>query len=199
MIGYKTEYLEVIEEAGRNEKKRYKLWKCLCKCGNYTILDTHSIKAERIKSCGCSRKGKNKGNQFGFKHGLTKYKVRAHPLYEMRNRMLTRCYNAKESDYPYYQGRGITVCDEWINNPKSFMEWALNNGWQKGLSIDRIDSNKGYSPENCQFITLSENIKKKWADKKSSTIKKIPKQKIEYCFRCKCTASEDGACKKQEL
>lgn len=166
MIGYKNEFFEVLEAAGRNENRRELLWKCLCKCGNITILDTHSIKAQRIKSCGCSRKGNNKGNKFGFKHGLTKRGERSHPLYEMRNRMMTRCYNAKPSDYPYYQGKGIKVCDEWIKNPKSFREWAVNNGWFKGSSIDRIDPRCDYSPENCQFLSRSDNLKKKHLDRR---------------------------------
>jgi hypothetical protein len=193
MIGYKTEYLEVIERAGYDEKLRAKLWKCLCRCGKFTILSTHSITSKRIKSCGCSRKGKTRGNKFGIIHGLSE-----DPLYKVRNKMMTRCYNAKQSDYPYYQGKGITVCDEWINKPESFIEWAKNNGWIKGLSIDRIDSNKGYSPDNCQFITVSENVKKRWATKEVYPVKKQIKQKLEYCYRCKCTASKEASCKKEK-
>lgn len=194
MIGYKNEFFEIIESAGRDPKKRYKLWKCLCKCGNYTVLDTHSITAKRIKSCGCSRKGLNKGNTFGIKHGLTKYKIRAHPLYDLRNRIITRCFNPKAKDYPYYGGKGIKVCDEWINNPKSLMEWAFSKGWKKGLVIDRIDPSGDYSPENCQFLTPSENTKKMHRDKNIYPKKKVTKS-IEYCYRCKCTADSDGLCK----
>lgn len=195
MIGYKTEYLEVVEQAGRDAKKRAKLWKCLCKCGKFTILDTHSIKAERIKSCGCSRKGKNKGNKFGLRHGLTEQGYYIQPLYNMRLRMIQRCYNAMPKDYPYYQGKGIIICDEWIHNPKSFIEWAKNNGWQKGLSIDRIDPEKGYSPENCQFLTMSENTKRRHILR---YIPKIKSEPIKYCYRCKCTATQDGICKKEK-
>lgn len=191
MIGYKNEFFEILGEAGRS-KNRSKLWKCKCKCGNFSILDTHSIKAKRIKSCGCSRKGKNAGNKFGLKHGLTKHGERADPLYEMRNRIITRCYNAKSTDYPYYQGRGIKVCEEWINNPMAFREWALMHGWKKGLCLDRIDPNGDYSPENCQFLTISENLKK--MHKQKEIIKKEVKT-ISYCFRCKCTALQNGECK----
>lgn len=199
MIGYKNEFFEILESAGRDPKKRHKLWKCLCKCGNTSILDTHSIKAKRIKSCGCSRKGKNKGNKFGLKHGLTQHKIRADPLYEMRNRILTRCYNAKKSDYPYYQGKGIRVCEEWIQHPKAFREWALANGWEKGLSIDRIDPDGNYEPGNCQFITQSENTKRRYKKLKLQKEKLPPKQIIKYCFRCKCTADSSSSCKYKEL
>jgi hypothetical protein len=193
MIGFKNEFFEVIESAGRNPKTRSLLWKCICRCGKTTILQTNQIKKERVKSCGCSRKGKNKGNKFGFKHGLTRFNGRSHPLYEMRNRILTRCYSAKKSDYPYYQGKGIRVYEEWIHNPKSFFEWAYANNWQKGMVIDRIDTNKDYEPTNCQFLTISENIKKRHKEGKYPRIKR---EIVKSCFRCKCTADENGPCKK---
>jgi hypothetical protein len=196
MIGYKTEFLEIIESAGRNPKNRSRLWKCKCRCGNFTIIDTNSIKARRIISCGCSRKGNNLGNKFGFKHGLTKHGERAHPLYDLRNRILTRCYNAKPSDYPYYQGKGITVSDEWIKDPWAFHNWAIANGWQKGLCLDRIDPEGNYEPNNCQFLTISQNLKKMHREKnKNSPATKIKKEKLLYCFKCKCSAKSSAECK----
>jgi hypothetical protein len=191
MIGYKNEFFEILELVGR-DKKRQKTWLCRCKCGNATVLGTSEIKHKRIKSCGCSRKGKTLGNKFGLRHGLC---VNGKdPFYEMRNRILTRCYNAKPSDYPYYQGRGIKVCDEWINNPLALKEWALARGWQKGLVLDRIDPNGDYSPENCQFLTVSENLKKMHQQK---SIKRIKVDVKERCFRCKCSAPKDAQCKKE--
>lgn len=72
--------------------------------------------------------------------------------------MLTRCYNKKRRDYCRYGGSGITVCDEWRgeNGCKAFVDWAINNGYKDGLSIDRIDGSKGYSPDNCRWATPSE-------------------------------------------
>lgn len=95
-------------------------------------------------------------------------------LYKIWSNMKQRCYNAKSSQYNSYGGRGITICDEWKNDFQAFAEWALTHGYQdppigedikRGdtLTIDRIDDDKGYSPENCQWITLSENIMKKRA------------------------------------
>lgn len=166
MIGFKNQYFEVIEFSGKNTKKGYNLWKCLCKCGNITIKNTNVLRSEVIKSCGCSKKGNNKGNKFAHKHGLTKRNGPHHPLYRMRNSIMTRCYNAKKTDYSYYQGKGIKVFQEWIDDPKSFYDWAIENGWEEGLTIDRIDSNKDYCPDNCQFLSRSANLKKMHTNKK---------------------------------
>jgi len=83
-----------------------------------------------------------------------------HPLYMLRYSILTRCYNAKQSEYNAYQGKGIQVCDAWKQDPISFYEWCLKNGWEKGMTIDRIDPNGHYEPNNCQFLTRTENNKK---------------------------------------
>lgn len=76
--------------------------------------------------------------------------------------MLYRCYSIPETrpEYAYYRGKGIAVCEEWINNIKSFYSWCIENGWENGLVIDRINSNGNYEPSNCQFITASENSKR---------------------------------------
>ena len=74
--------------------------------------------------------------------------------------MKQHCYNPKAPKYRIYGAKGISLCDDWKQNFKSFYDWALLNRWKKGLTLDRIDSSKGYYPLNCQFITLSESNKK---------------------------------------
>jgi len=97
------------------------------------------------------------------KHGLNK-----HPLYRIWAKVKTRCYDPKAKEYPNYGGRGVVMCDDWKDNPKSFIEWCINNGWQKGLDIDKdiLAEKLGaepllYSPERCQFVTRKENLNNK--------------------------------------
>lgn len=88
-----------------------------------------------------------------YSHGL-----RYHTLYGVWLNIKSRCLNPKNKKYHNYGGRGITICNEWINNPKAFIEWSLDNGWNRDLEIDRINNKMGYSPENCRFIIHRDNI-----------------------------------------
>ena len=80
-------------------------------------------------------------------------------LYRIFTGIKERCYNPHCNNYKYYGGKGITICSEWLGEQglQSFIEWALNNGYEEHLTIDRIDSSKPYSPDNCQWITQAEN------------------------------------------
>ena len=71
--------------------------------------------------------------------------------------MKQRCYNENNKDYHSYGGRGITICNEWLNNIEKFVEWSLNNGYKEGLQVDRRNNDKGYSPDNCRFVTAQIN------------------------------------------
>lgn len=87
-------------------------------------------------------------------------------LNEVYRTMKKRCYNPHRKEYKYYGGRGITVCDEWYSPRKhrgwlAFKEWALKNGYKEGLTLDRIDANKGYSPDNCRWVTMKEQANNK--------------------------------------
>lgn len=77
------------------------------------------------------------------------------------NGMKSRCYNQNDKSYRWYGNKGIKICNEWIDNPKSFEDWALSNGYTDGLTIDRINEDKDYCPENCRWITRSDNTKYK--------------------------------------
>jgi hypothetical protein len=83
-----------------------------------------------------------------------------HKLYNLRYTIMSRCYNAKPKEFPHYQGKSIQVFKKWQDDPCSFYQWCLDHGWKKDLSIDRINSEGDYEPNNCQFISLSENSKK---------------------------------------
>ena len=93
--------------------------------------------------------------------------------------MHQRCRNPRTNGYKYYGGKGIKVCDEW-SKPFSFVNWALENGYKLGLSIDRIDSSLGYCPENCQWLTRRENIKKSHLNRKILVrVKKVKEKPVK--------------------
>lgn len=89
-------------------------------------------------------------------HGLTK-----HSLYNRYKAMVNRCYNEKNNSYVNYGGRGICVCDEWYNNFLNYFNWCMDNKWEDGLVVDRINNDGNYCPENCRLVTPYENNKNK--------------------------------------
>ena len=132
----------------------YVAWVCRCDCGNEKLIRGQALVRHATRSCGCLRKQNGKKNK-------TIICGCRHPLYKKWVNMKSRCYNPNVHDYENYGARGITVCDEWKNNPNAFIFWGLCNGWKDGLQIDRIDNNKGYSPDNCRFVAIQENLKNK--------------------------------------
>lgn len=97
-----------------------------------------------------SRKGIS--NIKNIKHGMAS-KGKIHPLYRVWASMKSRCYNKKYHNYSDYGGRGIIICDAWINNYEIFHNWAIENGYKKGLSLDRENNNGNYEPSNCRWVT----------------------------------------------
>ena len=108
-------------------------------------------------------------NNPAFKHGYSLTNNR-HPLYNVWKSIKQRCLNPKNADYKDYGMRSITICDEWKSNPKSFMEWGISHGYQKGLYIDRINNNGNYSPENCRFVTAKVSASNKRSQRKKSNL-----------------------------
>ena len=106
-------------------------------------------------------------HNMAIKHG-DKTRKNAHPLYSLHTRMKTRCYYKSGDKYHYYGGRGITVCDEW-HDYIPFKKWALSNGYGIGLTIERIDNDAGYNPNNCTFIPMSEQAYNKRLTKRNTT------------------------------
>lgn len=127
-------------------------WMFQCDCGNTVIAYASNVKRGYTKSCGCYRKKISSENIENWKrtHGLS-----AHPLYRVWQGIKQRCTNPNIDGYKNYGGRGITFCKEW-ENFMAFYKWAVESGYQKGLSIDRIDVNGNYEPNNCRWIPVEE-------------------------------------------
>ncbi len=127
-----------------------------CSCGNYSVADVSYVKRGRIRSCGCLALEVRRSSDLKYKkHGLTK-----NPVYNVWSSMMGRCHNPNVPNYINYGGRGIKVCKPW-HDVKVFYDWAISNGYKDELQLDRIDNNKGYSPDNCRFVTCSENCNNK--------------------------------------
>lgn len=133
-------------------------WLCRCECGNLIIASSNNLKRTNTQSCGCLQK--DRVIETSTTHGDTSGGGTASRLYYGWINMKQRCFNPNIRAYKYYGNKGITVCKEWLNSYQAFKWWAILNGYQENLTIDRIDSGGNYEPSNCQWITISENVKK---------------------------------------
>lgn len=121
-------------------------WLCVCSCGERTIVCQDRL-GTKTKSCGCLRK-----EPYAYKHG-----DKGTRLYGIWQGMKKRCYQVGSVNYHNYGGRGIVMCDEWRDDYRQFKAWALLNGYDEGLQIDRIDNNANYAPVNCRWVTRLQN------------------------------------------
>lgn len=158
--------LFVISDTGKRLKRGggHIIWLCHCKCGNLIEVPTHSLKAGNTKSCGCLHRetAKRVASENFFVHGESKEQ-----LYKVWAEMKARCLNSSNNVYRYYGAKGIKVCEAWKRSYLNFRNWAMNNGYKRGLTIDRIDASGNYEPNNCQWITRSENVIKAWDDRRA--------------------------------
>lgn len=140
-------------------------WEFRCICGaihkargNTVVHQATKKKDPELPSCGCIEKARKTKHGFRTIHNT-------HPAYRAYRGMMTRCYNPNSPEYRWYGALGVTVCDEWKNNPQAFVYWAIQNGWKKGLHIDKdiLCELQGiiphiYSPSTCQWVSAKTNV-----------------------------------------
>lgn len=134
------------------KKTRKTFWICQCECGNIKSVRSDALINHKTLSCGCLHKEVAVINVCK-NH---KHKQSGTRLYAIWQSMKKRCYNPHDLSYKNYGGRGITICDEWQNNFKAFYEWAQSSGYSEKFTIDRINVNGNYEPNNCRWITNKE-------------------------------------------
>ncbi len=156
-IGDKVGLMKVIDLVKRKDLKYKYYYLCKCECGVIKEVRYDGLGRSTF-SCGCLNKEKVKGRLGNAtrKHGMTNTK-----LYAIWRDMRNRCYNKKVDRYINYGGRGIKVCAEWKGNFEPFMKWATANGYEAGLSIERIDVDGDYEPSNCKWIPYKKQARNK--------------------------------------
>ena len=152
LTGQRFGRLTVIERAEdyiTPKGKRRTRWLCKCNCGDKAVVLSYHLKRGAVKSCGCLTA--ELSSERCMRHGLRKTRV-----YSIWRSMKCRCNLTSNKRFKDYGGRGITVCDEWLHNFQAFYDWAMANGYREDLSIDRINVNGNYCPENCRWATAKE-------------------------------------------
>ena len=161
LTGLKFGRLTVIEKAGvtgQGKRGSRSLWRCKCDCGNEKVVVRNSIVTGNTQSCGCL--GRETKKAMHLKHGMSKTR-----LWNIWINMRGRCERKSDASYPYYGGRGISICDEW-HDFEAFKNWAISHGYTDELTIDRKNPNGDYCPENCCWASRKEQSRNRRTTKK---------------------------------
>lgn len=143
----------VLERAEKHPKTGSSMWLCRCECGTEKVVSELSLVRGESKSCGCLHK-----------NSMTSHNKAYTRIYRIWGHLKGRCLNKKHHAYKDYGGRGIAVCDEWLNF-EPFYDWAMSNGYKEDLSIDRINVNGNYEPNNCRWVTIKEQNRNRRSNK----------------------------------
>ena len=141
ITGRRYGHLTVISYSHRG-KRRNHFWNCICDCGKEACVNSAHLKNGTTKSCGCLR----------YEVAHARKKIKSHRLHTIWSSMKQRCNNPNNAKYKSYGGRGVKICEDWLDF-SNFFDWAINNGYSDNLSIDRIDVNGNYEPSNCRWVS----------------------------------------------
>lgn len=177
--GEKFNNLTVLRRDSNNFG-RYKKYICVCDCGNIVAVKSTDLLTGHTKSCGCRKFGRTK---VGFGNGRISFHCVDKRLDNIYRLMIDRCYNKNSVSYKYYGAKGIKVFGKWLEDEMSFFNFSYQNGYDKDKVIDRLDSNKDYSPENCRWVSKRMNALRMWFKRKHGYDPTDEEIELEYGWK----------------